>query len=96
MCLSVPFRGHGPISMEEHSAEQSTTDPVGIYRKMRGNITKVLSLSLEGRTDVFRDFLVGYLMVEHHYPEERATRLVAGNEDAILLMLTEEQDSGLW
>jgi hypothetical protein len=63
---------------------------------MRGNITKVLSLSLEGRTDEFRDFLVGYLMAEHHYSRERATRLVAGNEDAILLMITEEQDSGLW
>jgi hypothetical protein len=63
---------------------------------MRGDITKVLSLQLDGRRDVFRDFLVGYLMVVHHYPEERATRLVAGNEDAILLMVTEEQDSGLW
>ena len=84
------------MSIEEHSAEQSKTDPVSIYLKMRGNITKVLSLSLEGRTDLFRGFLVGYLMVEHHYLEERATRLVAGNEDAILLMLTEEQENGLW
>jgi len=88
--------GHGPISMEEHTAEESTADPVSVYLEMRGNITKVLSLSLEGRKDVFRDFLVGYLMFEHHYRQERATRLVAGNEDAILLMLTEEQDSGLW
>ena len=88
--------GHDPMSMEEHSVEESTMDPVSVYLKMRGNITKVLSLQLDGRTDVFRDFLVGYLMAVHHYPEERATRLVAGNEDAILLMLTEEQDSGLW
>jgi len=84
------------MSMEEHTAEESTTHPVSVYLEMRGNITKVLSLSLKGRTDVFRDFLVGYLMFEHHYGQERATRLVAGNEDAILLMLTEEQDSGLW
>lgn len=84
------------MSMEEHSAEESSTDPVSVYLQMRGNITKVLSSKLEGRTEVFRDFLVGYLMVEHHYQQERATRLVAGNEDAILLMLTEEQDGGLW
>jgi hypothetical protein len=96
MCVSLALQGHGTMSMEEHSADQSTTDPVGIYLEMQGNITKVLSLSLEGKTDVFRDFLVGYLMVVHHYSEGRATRLVAGNEDAILLMLTEEQENGLW
>jgi hypothetical protein len=84
------------MSVEEHSGEPSAADPVGTYRKMRGNITKVLSLGLEGRADEFRDFLVGYLMVEHQYPEERAVRLVAGNEDAILLMLTEEREDGLW
>jgi hypothetical protein len=84
------------MSKGEHTAEEPTSDPVSVYLRMRGNITKVLSLSLEGRADLFRDFLVGYLMVEHHYQQERATRLVAGNEDAILLMLTEEQDSGLW
>ena len=84
------------MSTEEHAARESRPDPVSVYLEMRGDITKVLSLQLDGRRDVFRDFLVGYLMVVHHYPEERATRLVAGNEDAILLMVTEEQDSGLW
>jgi len=40
----------------------------------------------------FRDFLVGYLMVEHDYSEARALNLVAGNEAAVLLMVTEADE----
>ncbi len=74
----------------------STSDPVGTYRELKGDLKTVLSLPLEDRRDLFRDFLVGYLMVEHGYPEQKARRLVAGNEEAILLMLTEERADGLW
>jgi hypothetical protein len=74
----------------------SASDPVGTYRELKGDLATVLSLPLEGRKDLFRDFLVGYLMVEHDYPEQKARRLVAGNEEAILLMLTEERADGLW
>jgi hypothetical protein len=63
---------------------------------MRGDLQRVLALPLEGQEDVFREVLVGYLMVEHNYGEQRARRLVTGNEAAILLMITEERDSGLW
>jgi hypothetical protein len=77
-------------------ANPSKPDPVETYLEMKGDLQEVLSLPLEGKKDLFRDFLVGYLMAEQHYPEERAIRLVAGNEDAILLMLTEEHPSGLW
>jgi hypothetical protein len=63
---------------------------------MKGDLQRVLTLPLRGGKDVFRDFLVGFLMVEHGYSEARATRLVAGNEAAILAMLTEEQASGVW
>jgi hypothetical protein len=71
-------------------------DPEGIYLTMRGDLQKVLMLPLEGQRELFRDFLVGYLIVEHNYSERKAVSLVAGNEDAILLMLTEEQADGLW
>lgn len=74
----------------------SSADPVETYLEMKGDLPKVLSLPLEGKKELFRNFLVGYLMTERHYPEEKALRLVAGNEDAILLMLTEEHPSGLW
>ncbi|HUV73427.1 MAG TPA: hypothetical protein VMW79_03895 [Anaerolineae bacterium] len=84
------------MSRREAGTECSRGDPVRTYRELKGDLTTVLSLPLEGRRDLFRDFLVGYLMVEHNYPEKKATRLVAGNEDAILLMLTEEQANGLW
>jgi hypothetical protein len=63
---------------------------------MKDHLQRVLALPLQGDKDVFRDFLVGYLMVEHGYSEASATRLVATNEAAILVMLTEEQASGLW
>ena len=84
------------MSRREAGTECSRGDPVRTYRELKGDLTTVLSLPLEGRRDLFRGFLVGYLMVEHNYPEKKATRLVAGNEDAILLMLTEEQANGLW
>jgi hypothetical protein len=74
----------------------SANDPVGTYRELKADLRRVLDLPLEGRRDLFRDFLVGYLMVECKYPEQKAMRLVAGNEEAILLMLTEEQADGLW
>jgi hypothetical protein len=71
-------------------------DPETIYLTMRGDLQKVLMLPLEGERALFRDFLVGYLMVEHNYSEARAVSLVAGNEVAILLMLTEEEGGGLY
>jgi hypothetical protein len=72
------------------------SDPRSTYLLMKGDLQRVLALPLEGKEDVFRDVLVGYLMVEHSYSEARASRLVAGNEAAILVMLTEEHASGLW
>jgi hypothetical protein len=77
-------------------ADNSSADPIGTYREMKGDLQMVLSLPLQGKKDVFRDYLVGYLMVERNYSKEKALKLVAGNEDAILLMLTEEHPSGLW
>jgi len=73
-----------------------TTDPRTVYLEMRGDLQGVLALPLEGKRDLFREVLVGYLMVKHDYPEGRARRLVTGNEAAILVMLTEESDNGLW
>jgi len=75
---------------------ESADDPRSAYLEMRGDLQRVLELPLEGREDLFREVLVGYLMVEHNYGEQRARRLVTGNEAAILVMLTEERDSGLW
>lgn len=71
-------------------------DPKSTYLHLKGDLQSVLRLPLEGRKDLFRDFLVGYLVVERDYSEERARRLVVGNEEAILVMLTEEHDSGMW
>jgi hypothetical protein len=72
------------------------SDPESTYLQMKDDLQRVLALPLEGKEDTFRDFLVGYLMVEHHYAEARAVTLVEGNEAAILVMLTEEDASGLW
>lgn len=72
------------------------SDPVSAYLELKGDLQRVLSLPLEGGKDLFREFLVGYLMVERSYSQERAQSLVAGNEEAILVMLTEEHDSGMW
>jgi hypothetical protein len=66
------------------------------YQALKGDLQKVLMLPLEGEKGTFRDFLVGYLMVEHDYSQTRAAQLVAGNEAAILMMLTEEHPAGLW
>lgn len=71
------------------------SDPQSTYLQMKGNLQRVLALPLEGKKDEFRDFLVGYLMVEHHYSEARAIGLVAGNEAAILVMLVEGDEPGL-
>jgi hypothetical protein len=78
------------------SDQRCSGDPEGTYLTMRGDLREVLRLPLEGQRELFRDFLVGYLIVEHGYSEARAMSLVAGNEDAILLMLTEEQEGGLY
>jgi hypothetical protein len=72
------------------------SDPKGAYLLMKGDLQRVLALPLEGKEELFRDVLVGYLMIEHHYSETRAVRLVEGSEAAILLMLTEEDPSGLF
>jgi hypothetical protein len=72
------------------------SDPVSAYLELKGDLQRVLSLPLEGRKDLFREFLVGYLMVRCSYSQERAESLVVGNEEAILVMLTEEHDSGMW
>ncbi len=72
------------------------SDAESTYLRMKGDLQGVLTLPLQGKQDVFRDFLMGYLMVEHGYSERRAARLVANNEAAILVMLTEEDPSGMW
>lgn len=79
-------------SQESHAGD----DPRRVYLQMKGHLQRVLALPLEGKQDLFREILVGYLMEEHNYSEGRARRLVTGNEAAILVMLTEEQDHGLW
>lgn len=71
------------------------SDPKSTYLQMKGDLQRVLALPLEGKEDQFRDFLVGYLMIEHHYYEAKATSLVAGNEAAILVMLVEGDEPGL-
>ena len=71
------------------------TDPQEAYRKMKDDLQKVLTLPLEGREEEFCDFLVGYLMEKHGYSEDKALRLVKGNEHAILLMLLEEDEPPL-
>lgn len=67
-------------------------DPQEAYRRMKHDLQKVLALPLEGKEEEFCDFLVGYLMVEHGYSEDKALRLVKGNEHAILVMLLEEDE----
>ena len=74
----------------------SSEDPRCVYLEMKGDLQRVLSLPLEGKRDLFREVLVGYLMVEHQYPEAKARHFVTGNEAAILVMLTEEREDGLW
>jgi hypothetical protein len=72
------------------------SEPKTVYLRMKGDLQTVLALPQQGKEHLFRDFLVGYLMVEHAYAEGRAIKLVSGNEAAILAMLTEETASGLW
>jgi len=68
------------------------TDPREAYLKMKDDLQQVLSLPFEGREEEFRDFLVGYLVVELGYSETRALNLVKGNEHAIVMMLLEEDE----
>jgi hypothetical protein len=86
----------GEMSRRKAGTEGSRSDPVSTYHDLKGDLTRVLSLPLKGRRDLFRDVLVGYLIVEHDYTEEKAKRLVEGNEEMILLMLTEEEAGGFW
>jgi len=44
-------------------------DPKTVYREMKGELQRVLGLPLVGKKKQFREFLVGYLMVECNYPE---------------------------
>ena len=85
---------HMPHSPCQESG--SSEDPRCVYLEMKGDLQRVLSLPLEGKRDLFREVLVGYLMVEHQYPEAKARHFVTGNEAAILVMLTEEREDGLW
>lgn len=68
------------------------TDPTTVYLEMKGELQKVLGLPLEGKKEQFREFLVGYLMVECNYSETKARRLVTGNEEAILVMIVESDE----
>jgi len=70
------------------------SDPTTVYLQMRGELQRALALPLEGKKEQFRDFLVGYLIVEHNYPESTARRLVTGNEEAILAMIVESDEPG--
>lgn len=70
-------------------------DPQEAYHTMKGDLQKVLALPLEGREEEFCDFVVGYLMVKHGYSEDKALRLVKGNQHAILVMLLEEDEPPL-
>jgi len=69
-------------------------DPKTVYLEMKGELQKVLRLPLVGKTEQFREFLVGYLMVECDYSETKARRLVTGNEEAILAMIVESDEPG--
>jgi len=62
------------------------------YLRMKNDLQQVLSLPFEGREEEFRDFLVGYLVVELGHSETRALDLVKGNEHAIVMMLLEEDE----
>jgi len=70
------------------------TDPVAVYREMKGDLQRVLRLPVVGKKEQFREFLVGYLMEECNYSETRARRLVTGNEEAILVMIVESDEPG--
>jgi len=59
------------------------------HLRLKGDPQTLLALSLEGKKDQFRGFLVECLMVEHPYSRARALSFVAGNEAAILVMLLE-------
>ena len=39
------------------------SDPKGAYVLMKGDLQRVLALPLEGKEELFRDVLVGYLMM---------------------------------
>lgn len=49
-------------------------DPKTVYPEMRGQLQRALALPLEGKKEQFREFLVGYPMVECNYSEARARR----------------------
>ncbi len=68
------------------------TDPTTVYLEMKGELQEVLGLPLVGKKERFREFLVGYLMVECDYSETNARRLVTGNEEAILAMMVESDE----
>jgi len=67
-------------------------DPREAYLKMKDDLQQVLSLPFEGREEDFRDFLVGFLVVELGYSGTRALDLVKGNEHAIVMLLLEEDE----
>ena len=69
-------------------------DPKTVYREMKGELQRVLGLPLVGKKKQFREFLVGYIMVECNYPESEARRLVTGNEETILAMIVESDEPG--
>jgi|GEM_PF-1585000 len=70
------------------------TDPTTVYLEMKGELQEILGLPLVGKKQQFREFLVGYLMVECDYSETKARRLVTGNEEAILAMIVEGDEPG--
>jgi len=70
------------------------SDPKTVYLEMREEVQRALGLPLVGKTEQFREFLVGYLMVECDYSETKARRLVTGNEEAILAMIVESDEPG--
>jgi hypothetical protein len=95
--LRLPVVNEGIYMPDSRCPEsESSENPRRVYLELKGDLQRVLSLPLAGEQALFREVLVGYLMVEHGYPEARARHLVAGNEAAILVMLTEERDDGLW
>jgi len=70
------------------------TNPTTAYLEMKGELQRVLGLPLVGRKEHFREFSVGYLMVECNYSETKARGLVTGNEEAILAMIVESDEPG--
>jgi len=70
------------------------TDPTTVYLQMRGELQRALALPLEGKKEQFRDFLVGFLIVEYNYSETKARSLVTGNEEAILAIIVESDEPG--